>query len=184
MEHNNKPPEILAVQEVAQSHLFKIERMKLRFSNGVEREFERLRGWAPGVVMIAPMQDQETILLVREYAAGINQYTLSLPKGRVEPNESLESAANRELQEEVGFKAGTLNHLSALTTSPQYNDTHFHIFVAQDLVPSKLPGDEPEPLEVIPWKIDRLSALLKREDVHEARTIAALYMVREFLEQL
>jgi ADP-ribose diphosphatase len=181
MKNKNNMPQILEVNEVANSSLFKIEKIKLKFSNGVERDFERLKGWPPGVVMIAPFIDNETILLIREYAAGINQYTLSLPKGRVEVGEGLEVAANRELQEEAGYKANKLDLISSLTTSPQYNDTHFHIYVAQDLIPSKLPADEPEPLEIVPWKIKDLPKLLARDDVHEARTIAALFLVRDFM---
>lgn len=176
-------PTILETTAVAQSHIFGIERLKLRFSNGNERYFERLKGWGPGVVMIAPMLDANTVLLIREYAAGINQYTLSLPKGRIEIGEAPESAANRECQEEVGYKATKLHLLSTMTNAPQYNDTQFHLFVATDLEYSPLEGDEPEPLEVIPWKMDNLSALFAHEEVHEARSIAALYMLRDYLEQ-
>jgi ADP-ribose diphosphatase len=56
-----------------------------------------------------------------------------------------------------------------------------HLVVARDLYPERLPGDEPEELEVIPWKLDALDQLILREDFSEGRSIAALFVVREWL---
>jgi ADP-ribose diphosphatase len=56
-----------------------------------------------------------------------------------------------------------------------------HVVLARDLYPSRLPGDEPEQLEVVPWALDRLPELTARADCTEGRTIAALYIARDFL---
>lgn len=179
MTESKKLPEILAVKSLVESRIFHIEQVTYRFSNGEVRDFERLKVWEPGVIMIVPMLDPDTILLIKEYAAGINDYTLSFPKGRVEKSENIFDAANRELQEEVGYKAKKLDYLMGMTTSPNYSSTLTHVFLAQDLVPSSLPADEPEPLEVIPWKLDNIPALLARSDFHEARALAALYLIQQ-----
>lgn len=176
-----KLPEILEVKSVANTQIFHIERITLRFSNGVVRDFERLKVWEPGVVMIAAMPDAQTFLLVREYAAGVNDYCLSFPKGRVEIGEDVLSAANRELQEEVGYSANKLIHISAMTNAPSYSSTQMHLVLAQELTPSTLPADEPEPLVVVPWRLDEIPALLARPDFHEARAIAALYLIKEHM---
>jgi ADP-ribose diphosphatase len=55
------------------------------------------------------------------------------------------------------------------------------VILAQDLHPARLPGDEPEPLEVVPWKLSELHRLLARDDVSEGRSIAALFIAREYL---
>lgn len=172
-------PEILEVKSVASTKIFHVEQVTLRFSNGEIRDFERLRLWEPGVVMIVAMPDPETVLLIREYAAGMNDYTLSFPKGRVEPSEDVYYAANRELQEEVGFKAAKLEFLMALSNAPSYSPTLTHVILAEDLTPSRLPADEPEPLEVVPWRLDNIPELLTRHDFHEARALAALYLAKE-----
>ena len=101
-------PKILDTRDVCQSRLFRIEEIDLRFSNGEERTFERLKGKALGAVMIVPMIDDETFLLVREYAAGVDRYELGLPKGLLEEGEDVFEAANREMQEEVGYGARDL----------------------------------------------------------------------------
>ena len=55
--------------------------------------------------------------------------------------------------------------------------------LAEDLYPERLPGDEPEELEVVPWKLDALHELVLREDFSEGRSIAGLFVVREVLAQ-
>ena len=55
------------------------------------------------------------------------------------------------------------------------------IIIAQDLYEEKLPGDEPEGLDVIPWKLDNISGLLATRECTAARSIAALYMVKDYL---
>jgi ADP-ribose diphosphatase len=58
--------------------------------------------------------------------------------------------------------------------------THaIHLVLAEDLYPERLQGDEPEPLEVVPWRLDRLHELVMREDCSEGRSLAALLIVKE-----
>lgn len=174
-------PQIINTQTLAKTQLFHIEQIDLRFTNGVETRFERLIGSPQGAVLIVPMLDDDTFLLVREYAAGIDRYELSLPKGRIEDGEELLIAANREITEEVGYAARQLHHLTSFSLAPAYLGHFTHVVVAQSLYPHKTLGDEPEPLEVVPWRMRDLPQLLAREDCTEARTIAALFMTREFL---
>ena len=174
-------PEILDVRTVAQSRLFQIEELDLRFANGNQARFERLKTVAAGAVLVVPMLDADTVLMIREYAAGVHDYELYLPKGLMEPGEDVEQAANREIMEEVGFGARQLHQLGALSVAPGYLTHKTHVVLAQDLYPKRLPGDEPEDIEVVPWKLTELGGLLSRGDCTEARSIAALFMVRERL---
>lgn len=174
-------PRILSQREVTRSRLFRVEELELRFSNGEERHFERLMGSDQGAVMIVAMPDPEHVLLIREYAAGFEDYVLTLPKGLVDPGEDVVTAANRELMEECGFGANNIEPLVELSLAPNYMRHRMQVMLASDLYPQRLPGDEPEPLIVETHAIDELPALLTREDFHEARAIAALYIARERL---
>lgn len=169
-------PEILARQVVARSRLLKIEAIDLRFSNGVERQFERMQSSGRGAVMIVPFIDADTLMLVREYAAGLHNYQLGFPKGLIDPGETPEEAANRELKEEIGYGARELIPLKSVTMAPQFFSATMHIFIAKDLYQEKLEGDEPEPLEQVPWLLSKADALLEQDDFTEARSIAALLM--------
>ena len=111
-------PEILKRQTVARSRLFRADELHLRFSNGEERIYEKLCTGGPGAVLMVPMLDNDTVLLVREYAAGIEDYHLALPKGAIDKGETLIEAANRELKEEVGYGARDLQLLKRVHLSP------------------------------------------------------------------
>lgn len=174
-------PRILNTLTLAKTRLFHIEQVDLRFTNGVEARFERLISSPQGAVLIVPMLDDDTFLLVREYAAGIDRYELSLPKGRIEKGEETLAAANREIMEEIGYGANHLHHLTSLSLAPGYLDHFTHVVIARELYPQKNTGDEPEPLEVVPWRLRDLPQLLTRDDCTEARSIAALFMTREYL---
>jgi len=172
-------PTIHKRQELPEKSIFRVEALDLEFSNGERRVYERLISRGVGAVIIAAMPDPETVLLVREYACGVHRYELGLPKGRLEPGESHIDGANRELQEEVGYAARDLRVLGNLTLAPGYMTHATQVVLARDLYPSRLPGDEPETLEVIEWPIDNLAELVQREDCTEGRSIAALYMARD-----
>ena len=174
-------PEILKVETVARSRLFQIEQLDLRFSNGVETRYERLLGSAAGAVLIVAMPDPETVLLVREYAVGVDRYELGFPKGRIEPGEDALETANRELREETGFGARDCRLLMSLTVAPGYFGHVTHVILATDLVEDPIEGDEPEPVETVPYRLDDMNTLLARDDFTEARSIAALFLVRERL---
>jgi ADP-ribose diphosphatase len=172
-----KKPELLQTTLIAQSRLFDIEGMHLRFSNGKECHFERIRGEPHGAVMVVPFLDPNTILLIREYAAGIDDYVLGFPKGSVELNETPFETAHRELREEVGYAARELALLTRYSASPSYWQSMMTVYVARDLYPATLVGDEPEAIEVVPWSLDSIDELLAHDQFHEARSVASLCLL-------
>jgi len=176
-----KKPHILRSETIAKTRIFRIEELDLRFANGVEARYERLHGSSHGAVLVVPLLDADTVLLVREYAAGVHRYELALPKGRAEEGETLLEAANRELMEEVGYGARRLTHVAALTLAPSYLGHVTHVILAEDLFEKRLPGDEPEEIEVVPWRLAEMTRLLAHEECTEARSIAALYIVKDLL---
>ncbi len=178
-------PKILQRQTVASTRLFHIESLSLEFSNGQQRQYERLiRGQGHGAVLIVPLLDNDTVLLIKEYAAGLHRYELGLPKGKLDAGENSLAAANRELQEEIGYAANKLQFLNRLSLAPSYMEHCIDIVIAEDLYHSRLDGDEPEPLEVVPWKLSELPKLMASGECTEARSIAALYLTLEYLNRL
>jgi ADP-ribose diphosphatase len=177
----NKRPTILATRDAPDSPLRRAEEVDLQFSNGERRTYQRLKGMGFGAVLIVAMRDPETVLLVREYGVGVDRYELGVPKGRLDRDETAQQGADRELKEEVGYGARKLKILGTLSLSPSYMTHLAHVVLAEDLYPERLQGDEPEELEVVPWRMDNLHELLARDDVTEGRSIAALFMAREYL---
>ena len=177
-------PKILSSRMVAHSRLFEVEALDLCFSNGAERTYERLVNHGHGAVMVVAVDLDCRVLMIQEYAGGLHDYCLTLPKGLVEPGEDALAAANRELMEETGFGAHHLEPLVDLSLAPGYMDHRMQVVLARDLYPAKLEGDEPEPLIVSWHRLDDILSLLNREDFHEARAIAALFIARERLIQV
>lgn len=178
-----KLPQILRKELITRTRLFGVEELHLRFANGVERIYERLRTPPVAAVLVVPVLDDDTILLIREYGAGTERYELAMPKGALDADETVEQGANRELMEEVGYGARTLTVLKELTLSPSYMGHHITVVMAEDLYPARLEGDEPEPIEVVPMALSALDEWVWRNDFTEARSLAALYMVRDLLQR-
>jgi ADP-ribose diphosphatase len=174
-----KLPIIHAITTVAQSRLFHVQRLDLEFSNGEFRQYERLKSGSHGAVMIVPILNGDTLLLVREYAAGTESYQLGFPKGLIEAGEDATQAGNREMKEEVGYGARKLTPLRSFCLAPGYLSHKMQLVLAEDLYPETLEGDEPEPLEVIEWPLAEASKLLDRDDFTEARSMAALYLLEQ-----
>lgn len=177
-------PRVLARREVARSRLFRIEELDLQFSNGVRRIYERLPATGHRAVMVVAITDDDRIVLIREYMAGFHEYQLTLPKGAADAGESLEEAADRELKEEAGFGARRIETLKELSVAPGHMGFTQTAMLAQGLYAERLPGDEPEPLEVETWPLADLDALFGRPDFNEARAIAALHLAALRLKEL
>lgn len=180
---NHTLPKVHDSELVAQSKLFKIEQIDLEFSNGEKRIYERMKGSGRGAVMVVPCLNENEIMLVREYAAGTHTYELGFPKGLIDPNETPEEAANRELKEEVGLGAKHLIKLKTLLTAPTYSSAKMHIFIATDLYAATLEGDEPEPLEQVVWQWQDYESLMTHPDFNESRSVSALLMAKAKLSK-
>ena len=183
MTRKKQLPVINHREKVAQSRLFSVEQLDLTFSNGEQRQYERVPGAGRGAVMIVPMLDKDTMLLVREYCAGTHTYELGFPKGLIDPGESAEQAANRELKEEIGYGSEALTFIHRVAMAPAFFSASMDIFLGQNLYPEKLIGDEPEELEIVPWKLSNFNELLTQPDFNEARSIAGLLLIREHLRE-
>ena len=172
----NQKPEILHREIIGKTRLFTVEAVHLRFSNGARATFERLNSGA-GIVMVIAINDADAMVMVNEYAVGTDSYELGFVKGRIDPGETPAHAALRELSEEIGFGAHKLTELRSVHSAPGYTTSTTHIFIAEQLYPHQLPGDEIEPLEQVEWPLAKLSELLTHPRVNDARVLLALLLL-------
>lgn len=169
-------PHIEAIRTVAKTTIFEIQAVDLIFSNGAQRTYERLTPARRPSVMVLAIENQE-LIMIKEYAVGSERYELTCVKGLIDENEAPEHAANRELQEEIGMKANQIRFLRTLYTSPSHMFSPMHVFVAEDLSPSRLEGDEPEPLEIIRIPFSQINQeIIDNPDYGDARVLAALML--------
>jgi ADP-ribose diphosphatase len=132
-------------------------------------------------VAVVPLTDEGDVLMAVEYSPAFGREILTLVSGSIEEGEPLEEAANRELQEELGYRAGRLDFLGELHPF-KYLTTRLFAFLARDLVPSKLVGDETHPITQRSLPLSSFTELCRSGELHDAPAIAALSLTRAFLD--
>jgi ADP-ribose diphosphatase len=175
-------PKRIGERTIVKTKHFEIKEVDLEFSSSKRKTHEIVDSGMQGVTIV-PINKDGTVFLVREYLTGAGEYQLGLCKGGIEPGHTPEETAQRELQEEVGYKAGRLDKLAEAFLHPAYTTAKTHIFLARDLQKSKLAGDEGEELEVVPYPFKDFEKLIDSGEIHDARIIAALFLAKRFLEK-
>jgi ADP-ribose pyrophosphatase len=130
-------------------------------------------------VGVLPFLDPDTVLLIRQYRYVAGRTTWEMPTGGVHAGESVEEAAQRELAEEIGYRAGQLTRISTYHTSKSVMDETAHLFLGEEMVSLVLPRDETEFIEIrpVPFR-DVLGLVLSGEIVDSMTIIAVLHTAR------
>jgi 8-oxo-dGTP pyrophosphatase MutT (NUDIX family) len=128
-----------------------------------------------------PLTDSGYVIFVVEPSPAFEEDVLVLPGGQVGQNEAHAAAANRELQEEIGYRALNLDFLGTLRPYSKYLATSQHLYLARHLVPSKLPGDELYDITSQLVPLDDFERLISTGRLQDSTVIAALYMARDFI---
>ena len=128
-------------------------------------------------VCIVPVDEKGNVLLVKQYRKAVDETLLEVPAGGVEKDELSQEAVLRELQEETGYTADNLNHLSSFWTTPGFCTELMHAYMATGLHPSTLTPDEDEDIQVIKVPMDRIPEMISSGEIRDAKSIASLLMV-------
>jgi ADP-ribose pyrophosphatase len=147
------------------------------------RRFKREVVVHPGAVVILPLLDAETVLLIKNYRYTVARYLLELPAGTLEPKEPPLNCAGRELQEETGYLAKKLTPMSSFYASPGILTEKMYIFVATDLVKTIQDLDESEEIQVVPVKWDQAIEMIQTGQIEDSKTIATLLMYHQFFRK-
>ncbi|PIE54951.1 MAG: ADP-ribose pyrophosphatase [Dethiosulfovibrio peptidovorans] len=125
---------------------------------------------AVGIVAIS----DKCLFLVEQYRYAVQETLFEIPAGLIEPGETPEQTAHRELQEEIGYRAQRLEPLGRLYVSPGFTDEVVFLFLAEGLTPSKLPADDDESITVrrFPWS--SVWEMIRDETIRDGKTVAIL----------
>lgn len=138
----------------------------------------------PGAVTLLPLDDQGRVWFVRQYRHAIQNELLELPAGTLEKGEEPEACAHREIREETGMAAGNIQKIGDFFLAPGYSSEFMHVFLATNLTPDPLPGDEDEFITIERIPLDQVFTMVASGQVQDGKTLAALILARPYLPKL
>jgi ADP-ribose pyrophosphatase len=130
----------------------------------------------PGAVVILPITFDEKILLVKQWRRAAQKILIELPAGTLEHGESPAFSAQRELQEETGYRAEELTPLGGFFSAPGFCTEYLHLFLARNLVLSPLDCDENEAIDLLPLSLNEALRMIDQHLILDAKTIAGILL--------
>jgi ADP-ribose pyrophosphatase len=130
----------------------------------------------PGSAVIVPAFADDTVALVRQYRHPAGRYLLEVPAGSLDEGETPEEAAARELEEELGFRAGTLEHLSEFYVSPGFCEEKMWLYLATELTETAQRLDDDEIVEVVRLPLSKALQMIASGEIEDAKTIIGLLL--------
>jgi ADP-ribose pyrophosphatase len=168
--------ETLSSETVFTGRVFGVRRDRVVLPNGRQHTFDIVTH--AGAVTIVPLDEQGRVWFIRQYRHPAGEVMLELPAGVIENGENPAASALRELREEIGQTAAELSLLGTFFLAPGYSTELMHVYLARQLSPAPLPGDADEQIEVAPTPLDEVDGLVWRGAVRDAKSLAALLLLR------
>ena len=129
-----------------------------------------------GSVAALPVNDDGTLILVRQYRYAVGEALWELPAGRLDGDETPEAGIQRELREEIGQRAGRLEKIAFFYTTPGFCDEAMHLFRATGLVADQATADEDERIEIGTFSLDEARAMVADGRLREGKTLVAVLL--------
>jgi ADP-ribose diphosphatase len=129
-----------------------------------------------GSVAMLAVDDQQRVLLVRQYRYAVDDEIWELPAGRIDGDEEPEAGARRELEEEAGVQAGEVEQIAFFHTTPGFCDERMFIFRATQLTLGTARPEPDERIELRWFTPDEIDRMVATGEVHEGKTLVALLM--------
>jgi ADP-ribose pyrophosphatase len=128
----------------------------------------------PGAVTILPWVNQQQVCLIRNFRMGVGQTLVELPAGTLEPDESPDVCAQRELAEETGLRAASWRQLHTFYLSPGILDERMHLFLAKGITPGTPAREQGEHIEnlIVDWA--EALDMVATGEIQDAKTLAGI----------
>jgi ADP-ribose pyrophosphatase len=163
------------VKHVYTGKIVTLDVVTVTLPNGITAELEMVRH--PGAAAVVPVKDDGTVILVKQYRHAAGGFIYEIPAGKLQPGEIPVVCAARELDEEVGLRAESIDPLASILTSPGFADEVIHIFKATGLAPGRQELEHDEVLDVEEMPLQQAIELIQDGTIRDAKTIVGLQAV-------
>lgn len=134
-----------------------------------------------GAVVIAAITPDGKVPMVKQYRKAAEKAVLELPAGKLEENEDPKEAALRELKEETGYTASTVDYVNSFYSSIGYSEELLHLYIARDLTPGETDFDDNEAIDIYEYTLDELISMVMDQSIEDAKTIVGIFMLKSLL---
>jgi ADP-ribose pyrophosphatase len=170
---------IVHTEEIYDGRVVNLLIHEVRLPDGKPARREVVRH--PGAVAMVALDEEQNVLLVRQYRIAADRMMLEIPAGTLEPDESPDICAVRELREETGYKPARLRSLGGVYVAPGYTSEFIHLYLATDLEESALQADDDESIEVKRLPLGEALRMVEQGEIVDGKTVVALLLVaRQF----
>jgi ADP-ribose pyrophosphatase len=179
--------ETLATARAYDGRLLQVDRDTVRLPNGRQLDLEIVRH--PGAAAVVPLLsgldvDDPPVLMLRQFRHAAGGTIWEIPAGVLEPGEEPLACARRELREETGADAETIEYLTTILTTPGFTDERIHLFVATGIRGGHAAPNDDELIEVRPQPLSETMRMIRDGEITDAKTIIALLYVAGFRMRL
>jgi ADP-ribose pyrophosphatase len=174
---------LISTERLYTGRIVSLDRDTVRFPDGSTGQLEMLRH--PGASAVVPFLDDPRapdprVLLIRQFRHAAEAFIWEVPAGRLDAGETPEACARRELEEETGMRAGTLERLTTIYTTPGFTDERIHLYVAHGLEAGTHRREADEFMELQPTRWSATMDLVRTGAIQDAKTLTSLLFVQCF----
>jgi ADP-ribose pyrophosphatase len=163
----------IASKSIYKGRIFDVRTDRIREG---EAEYDRDIIVHPGSAVVVPVFEDGTVALVRQYRHAAGEYLLEIPAGSLDADESPETGAARELEEEIGFRAAKLEKLAEFYVSPGFLTEKMFVYIATGLTKTQQNLDQDEFVEIEHYTFPQALDLIRTGTIEDAKTIAGLLL--------
>ena len=131
-----------------------------------------------------PLFEDGSVALVRQWRYPLGRYSLEIAAGRIEPGQTPEQTALRELEEELGLRASDLKKVAAFNVAPGYSEERIHVYIATGLEESSQSLDDDEEVEVERMSFESAVSMVERGEIDDAKSIITILLAAKIVGEL
>lgn len=175
------PFEVIESQVVFRGRVFKVRKDKIRITESRVSHLDVVEH--RDSVTIVPLDSDGNLWFVRQYRHPVGGNLLELPAGVIEPGESAEECAYREIREETGMAAGNLREIGSFFLAPGYSTEYMYVFLATELHLDPLDADEDEFISIEKIPVEKALRMAKSGQIQDVKSIGSIFLAQPFLLQ-